>query len=278
MRDAGRVLARGMMQLCAQHRVHRLRLLGRGGLAGADGPHGLVGDHDLADAYGHSRAMTAASWRFTTSSVLPASRCCQRLADADDRRDAVGQRGTRSSRPRPRRSRRGTGDAPSGRRWHSAPAKSLSIAADCSPVKAPCGLRGNVLRAQRHRLRTRRAAIAVARNTARARTARCRTRAHSPRALPQRRHQRLVGGQGCRSSSSCRRSVSAVGRHRARRCCHHVSTILPMCWFDSINACACAAPLSSPAAAKVLWITGLTAPLSSSGQHLLAQRLARPRP
>jgi hypothetical protein len=43
-------VAGGRLQLRAQHRVHGLRLLGRGGAAGADGPHGLVGDDDLAGA------------------------------------------------------------------------------------------------------------------------------------------------------------------------------------------------------------------------------------
>ena len=38
------------MQLRTQHRVHRLRLLGRGGHPGTDGPHRLVGDDDLRDA------------------------------------------------------------------------------------------------------------------------------------------------------------------------------------------------------------------------------------
>jgi hypothetical protein len=37
-------------KLRAQHRMHRLRLLGRRRLAGADGPDGLVGHDDFADA------------------------------------------------------------------------------------------------------------------------------------------------------------------------------------------------------------------------------------
>ena len=45
--------AGGRVQLRAQHGMHLLRLFGRGGLAGADGPHRLVGDHDLAGAVGH---------------------------------------------------------------------------------------------------------------------------------------------------------------------------------------------------------------------------------
>ena len=38
------------LQLRAQQRMHRLRLLGRGGLAGADGPDRLVGDDAAGDA------------------------------------------------------------------------------------------------------------------------------------------------------------------------------------------------------------------------------------
>ena len=37
--------------------------------------------------------ITAASWRLTTSSVLPGFALGQGLADADDRREAVRQRG-----------------------------------------------------------------------------------------------------------------------------------------------------------------------------------------
>ena len=44
------MVAGGVMQLRAQHGMHRLRLLRRRRPAGADGPDGLVGDDDLADA------------------------------------------------------------------------------------------------------------------------------------------------------------------------------------------------------------------------------------
>ena len=60
-------------QLRAQHGMHLLRLLGRGGLAGTDGPDRLIGHDHFADAMAvevnHRRQLAR-----TTASVSPASR------------------------------------------------------------------------------------------------------------------------------------------------------------------------------------------------------------
>jgi hypothetical protein len=84
-------VAGGCLQLRAQHTVHVLRLLGRGRAAGADGPHGFVGDDDLAGAMRQlvdHRGQLALDHGFGLAGLALG----QRLADADDGRDALGQR------------------------------------------------------------------------------------------------------------------------------------------------------------------------------------------
>ena len=87
--------------------------------------------------------------------------------------------------------------------------------------------------------------------------------------------------RGCRSSSSCRRRACVRMLACAGGCAHHASTSLPMCWLDSISACACAAS----AAGNTWWITGLTLAALEQRPDLLAQRRGdrglerdRPRP
>jgi hypothetical protein len=83
--------AGGRGELRAQHRVHLLRLLGRGGLAGADRPDRFVRDDDLADAVAVD-VDDGGQLALHHFLGLPGFALGQRLADADDRRDAVRQR------------------------------------------------------------------------------------------------------------------------------------------------------------------------------------------
>ena len=80
------------MQLRAQQRVHRLRLFGRGRQAGADGPHRLVGDDDLRDAV-RQRVDDRRQLALDDAVGLARLALRERLADADDRRELVRERG-----------------------------------------------------------------------------------------------------------------------------------------------------------------------------------------
>src|SRR4029453_794487 len=69
----------------------------------------------------------------------------------------------------------------------------------------------------------------------------------------QRRQQRRIRGDAGVHLPVADDELSPPGRGGRRPCRYHVSTSLPMCWFDSISAWARAAS----AAGKTWWITGL---------------------
>ena len=208
--------------------------------------------------------ITAASWRLTTSSVWPASRSRQRFADADDRRDAAGQRGL-------------------GLVGH----QRVGFAVVLAPLRmADDGIaHAEFLQHGGRHL----AGVGALRRapTHPARPARCGEPATQRLHLRQVRRGhadgdiagRLLGSPasnalapaprwrpGCRSSSSCRRSVSSCHCRLA----YQVSTILPMCWFDSISACALRARRP---AANVLWIDRLDRRRFEQRPDLFAQAL-----
>ena len=140
-------------------------------------------------------------------------------------------------------------------------------------------LRRDVLRAQRdRRARHQRLHLRQVRRRHAHRDV-ARRRAH---ARQQGLQQRLVGSQAAvHLPVACDQLL--LGRHVC--VVHQVSTILPMCWFDSIRACACAAPLGSPAAAKRAVDDRLDRAALEQRPDLLAQRLGdralegdRPRP
>ena len=147
-----------------------------------------------------------------------------------------------------RRSRRGTGAARSGRRSRSGSRTRRSIAADTSPVKAPCSCAEQSCAPQRDR-RCRRAPRATSARYGERHADRDVAAAYGPRRA-----------MAASSASLAARlpfifqlptiSLRRIGAHAA----HHVSTILPMCWFDSISACACGG-LGAPG--RRWWITGL---------------------
>jgi len=82
---------RGGFELRAQDGVHGLGLLGRGGFAGADGPDGLVGHDDLADAVAiqmdHGGELTLDDFFGATGVSLG-----EGFAHAHDGGDACGER------------------------------------------------------------------------------------------------------------------------------------------------------------------------------------------
>ena len=80
------------MQLRAEQRMDRLRLFGRRGASGADRPHRFVGDDDAVDARAEQLRHGA---KLTPDDGLGRARLAlgERLADADDRREAVRERG-----------------------------------------------------------------------------------------------------------------------------------------------------------------------------------------
>ena len=80
-------------------RVRLLRLLGRRGLAGADRPDGLVGDHEAGSS--PAANASASTWRLSTSLGLARLALgLERLADARDHAEARVERGARAPRDR----------------------------------------------------------------------------------------------------------------------------------------------------------------------------------
>src|SRR6185369_13869000 len=249
---AVRVLGRGL-ELSAQHRVDLLSLFRRCGPAGPDGPDRLIGHDDFADAVAvgmdHRGHLPLDDVHRPAGFALG-----QRLADAHDRRDAGRQRGL-------------------GLVGHDGIGFAVVLAAlrvaddriahaeflehggrDFARVGALHMLR-HVLRAEfQRRARAQRIHLRrVRRGHADRRRA-----SGVPHALDQSADQGLVGrGIAVHLPVAC----DQLSFHA---CSDQVSTILPMCWFDSMSSCALAA---SPAG-KTLWMTGLMAPLSSSGQTL----------
>ncbi len=114
--------------------------------AGADRPDRLVGDHDLV-----RRRSLGTSARPGLELAQLAPRCRRRalllgLADAEDRRSRPAlERRAEPSAAAPRRSRRRTGGARSGRGSRLRRRAPSSIGAETSPVKAPESLLVHVL-------------------------------------------------------------------------------------------------------------------------------------
>ena len=173
--------------------------------------------------------ITADSCRLTTPSVSSASRCGQRLADADDRRDAVRQRGlglvghqlvalavVRAALGVPD-DRVAAAELVQHRRRHLAGVGALLV-------------RRAVLRAPARR-RCRRARRRLPTGTGTARRPRRPRRAGRPRRMP--------------SSSSALAAwlpfifqlpTTSLRRIGVSRFAHQVSTILPMCWCSTPSA------------------------------------------
>ncbi len=223
-------VAGGVVQLRAQQRVHRLRLLRRRGLAGADGPDGLVGDDDLADAVAvdvdHGGQLALDDFF-----GLPGFALCQRFADADDGRDAVRQRG-------------------GGLGGHQLVGLAVVLAAlrmaDDGVAHAEVLQHGRRLLAGEGALRAApthpaRPARSASRPTSACTCARYGAGTHT--AIVARRRADTPASSAFTSASLAARlpfifQLPAISFSSSSCLAHQVSTILPMCWFDSIRACA----------------------------------------
>ena len=218
--------------------------VGRGRLAGADGPHRLVGDHDLADAMRRCTWITAASWRLTT----PRSRRLRAAA-------SVSPTQTIGVSPAPAR--------PCALSATSCVALAMILAAlgvaDDDVAAAEIHQHRRRHLAGEGALRVRRESCAPSAMACRP-AAICTAPSTAPARRPQRRRpacrmpaqgvqQRVVGSQAAIHLPVAGDQLPSGHRHLVL--VHQVSTILPMCWFDSIRAWACARP-GSPMAAKVL--------------------------
>ena len=227
MRPAARVAA---VQLRAQHRMHLLRLLGRGGLAGADGPDGLVGHHDLADAVAvdvdHGRQLALDDVLGRAGFALG-----QRLADADDGRDARASAALALS---------ATSASVSPWYWRRSEWPTMRVAhAEFLQHggRHLAGVGALLVRATRPARRapapSRHAASALAPGKARARRRRLAAGARRMPAIT------------ARTSASLAAMLPFIFQLPAMSFfmswSHQVSTILPTCWFDSISAWALAA-------------------------------------
>ncbi len=118
--------------------MDRLGLLRSRGPAGADRPDRLVGEDGIAERPdarpGDHRIELARDHALGRAAVALG----ERLADAQDRHEARTPAPRRTCARPDRPTRRGTGAARNGRPARSVQPMSLSIAADTSPVYAPC--------------------------------------------------------------------------------------------------------------------------------------------
>ena len=220
----------------AGQRVHLLRLVRRRGLAGADRPDRLVGDDDAVDA--RRRALEhRAELALDDRLGLPRLALGQRLADADDRRQAGASAAAAFSRDERVALAVQLRAAPSGRR-----SRSGSRTRPASPPRSRRCTRPRSWLEQSCAPQCDRAAVQRVRDVARGRA---RARTPTTSASPYRRRPSSAASSASLPASAAVHlpvadDERAARPHRAtpRRRAHHVSTILPTCWLDSISACA----------------------------------------
>ena len=102
-------------QRLADEGARLLRLRGGGGASGADRPDRLVGDDDAGEVARLDRRQVGLQLALEHGLGLAGVARLLALADAEDRLQAGGQRRWAPCAPAPRRSRRSSGGARSGR-------------------------------------------------------------------------------------------------------------------------------------------------------------------
>src|SRR5699024_5769407 len=92
---SGDLLPSQLSERLADRGADLLRIRGGGDLAGADGPDGLVGEHDLGELFPTEAGKRCLELVDDVAHVLGRLTNLQRLADADDRGQTMLERGTR---------------------------------------------------------------------------------------------------------------------------------------------------------------------------------------
>ncbi len=223
----------GRLQLRAQQLVHFLRLLRAWRSGRCRWPTPVRRPRPSREAQCASVWITTDSWRLTTAAVSPASRCAsvsptQTIGVTPERQRGLGLVGDQLVALSMQRAALGMADdhvAAAELGQHRRPRPRRCRRPACAP-NSPARPSAMLAAGQRDRR--------LATGTGTARTPPRRTRRAAPRRCrPATRHW----PDGCRASSSCRRSACAVSLMLRLQS----STILPTCTLDSISACACAA-------------------------------------